>query len=122
MPLPKIGARLTAFLAEPLPLVVGTMFPGNTLCLGTHIVSRYLLQGTYTPEAWAAMLKNPQNRAQGVAPLLQSLGGSIETAYFAFGEYDTAVIVNLPDSVTAPQRRLPFPHQRCGRQSRPHPC
>jgi hypothetical protein len=31
----RIGARLTAFLAEPLPLVVGTMFPGNG---GVHML------------------------------------------------------------------------------------
>jgi uncharacterized protein with GYD domain len=47
------------------------------------------------------MLKNPQNRAQAAAALAESLGGSIETAYLSFGEYDTAVIANLPDNVSA---------------------
>ena len=62
---------------------------------------RYLVQATYTPEAWAAMLKNPQDRNEIVAPLLERLGGRFESAYLAFGEHDVVAIAELPDKVSA---------------------
>jgi uncharacterized protein with GYD domain len=64
-------------------------------------MARYLLQVAYTPEAWAAMLKNPQNRLELTAPLLERLGGRYESAYLAFGEYDVVAIAELPDNVSA---------------------
>jgi uncharacterized protein with GYD domain len=62
---------------------------------------RYLLQVAYTPEAWAAQLKNPQNRVELVGEFLKRLGGSFETAYLAFGDYDIVAVVDLPDNVSA---------------------
>lgn len=61
----------------------------------------YLLQGAYTPAAWAAQLQNPQNRVEVLRPVVESLGGRFESAYFAFGEYDIIVIIELPDNVSA---------------------
>ena len=61
----------------------------------------YMLQGAYTAEAWAAQVKNPQNRIEVVRPAFEKLGGKIENAWFTFGEYDVAVVVDFPDSVSA---------------------
>ena len=61
----------------------------------------YLFQVAYTAEAWAAQLKNPQNRQEILAQLFQELGGKVESTYFAFGEYDVVGIVNFPDNVSA---------------------
>jgi uncharacterized protein with GYD domain len=61
----------------------------------------YLVQAAYTSEAMAAMTKNPSNRTEAVKGALQALGGRIEAAYFSFGEYDIAAIVELPDNVSA---------------------
>jgi uncharacterized protein with GYD domain len=47
-------------------------------------MAHYLITGSYTSEAWAAQIKNPQNRFELVKPLFESQGGSIESAYFAF--------------------------------------
>jgi uncharacterized protein with GYD domain len=57
----------------------------------------YLVQVSYTPEAWAAQLKNPQDRRAIVRPLFDRLGGRIETAFFALGPYDVVLIAELPD-------------------------
>jgi uncharacterized protein with GYD domain len=62
---------------------------------------RYLVQVGYTPEAWANLLKNPQNRVEAVTPLVRDLGGTVESAYLAFGEYDVVVTLNMPDNVSA---------------------
>jgi uncharacterized protein with GYD domain len=61
----------------------------------------YLVQAAYTPEAMAAMTKNPSNRTDAVQAALKQLGGRIEAAYFSFGEYDIAAIVEVPGNVDA---------------------
>ena len=61
----------------------------------------YLLQVSYTPEAWATMAKNPQDRVERVRPAIEGLGGKIVSAYFAFGEDDLIVITEMPDNVAA---------------------
>ena len=61
---------------------------------------RYMLEVAYTPEAWATMVKKPQDRIEAVRPVVRKLGGTIETAYFAFGEHDLVAIVNMPDNVS----------------------
>ena len=64
-------------------------------------MARYLLQAAYTPEAWGAQIKNPQNRVEIVSALLRELGGNFESVYFAFGEYDIVAVMDLPDNVSA---------------------
>jgi uncharacterized protein with GYD domain len=47
----------------------------------------YMLQAAYTPAAWAATVKSPQNRLEAVRPVVEKLGGKIEGGWLAFGEY-----------------------------------
>ena len=62
---------------------------------------KYLLQVGYTPESFAAQIKNPQNRVQAVTPAIEKLGGKVETAYYTFGKYDIVVILEFPDNTAA---------------------
>lgn len=64
-------------------------------------MAHYLIQAAYTPEASAAMVKNPQNRAEAARALVESCGGRLESLYFAFGEYDVIVLGEVPDDVSA---------------------
>jgi uncharacterized protein with GYD domain len=64
-------------------------------------MASFLLQVAYTPQAWAALLKNPQDRTQVLRPVLEKLGGRFESAYFAFGEYDVVAVLELPGEVDA---------------------
>jgi uncharacterized protein with GYD domain len=61
----------------------------------------YLVQAAYTPEAWATMVKNPQNRNEAVRPVIEGLGGRLHGAWFAFGDYDIIAIVEMPDNTNA---------------------
>ena len=61
----------------------------------------YLVQFTYTPEAWATLIKTPQNRVEAVRPAIEKLGGSFEGVWFSFGEYDTVAILKMPDNTSA---------------------
>src|SRR5712692_388041 len=65
------------------------------------VMPYYLVQGAYTPEAWAAQLKTPQNRAELIKPLLQQVGARLESFYYAFGESDVVVTLEVPDNVSA---------------------
>ncbi len=64
-------------------------------------MAHYLVQAAYTPEAWAAQLKDPRNRLEVLRPVFERLGARVETAYFAFGEYDIIAIFEAPDNVSA---------------------
>jgi uncharacterized protein with GYD domain len=63
----------------------------------------YMLQFAYTAEAWAAFSKNPEDRTSAVRALGEKLGCKVEALYYAFGEYDGALIVDAADetNVTA---------------------
>jgi uncharacterized protein with GYD domain len=64
-------------------------------------MAHYLFQVAYTPQAWAALIKNPHDRIEIVRPVLRKLGGDIEVSYLAFGDYDVVGIMNLPSNVEA---------------------
>ena len=61
----------------------------------------YLVQASYKTKAWAALVRNPQNRIEKAAPVVKNLGGRIECAYMAFGDYDAIAILEMPDNITA---------------------
>ena len=64
-------------------------------------MARYLFEASYTSEAWAAQVRNPQNRIEVIRPVIERLGGRLECAYLAFGEYDVVGIMEMPDNVSA---------------------
>ena len=64
-------------------------------------MARYLVQLAYTPQAWAAQIRNPQDRNTVVRPLFDQLGARIEASYISFGKYDVVLIVEAPDNVSA---------------------
>ena len=64
-------------------------------------MSKYLVQVGYTPEAWAAMSREPQNVIERVRPSAQALGGTIESLFFCFGDYDLVGVVDFPDNRAA---------------------
>ena len=59
----------------------------------------YLQQIAYSIEGWKALVKKPQNRIEAVRPVIEKLGGKIETAYLTFGDFDVVVIVEMPSNV-----------------------
>ena len=61
----------------------------------------YLVQVAYTPEAWAAQLKNPQDRVAIVGKALAAVGARFVSSYLAFGDYDVIFIMEAPDNVSA---------------------
>lgn len=60
----------------------------------------YLIQGSYTPEAWADLVKNPQNRLELNRAIAENLGVTIVGGWLAFGEYDFVLIIQAPDNTS----------------------
>ena len=63
---------------------------------------KYLIQASYTPQGVEGVRsKGGTSRRDAVAETIRSLGGQLESFYFAFGEHDSHVIVDLPDNEAA---------------------
>jgi GYD domain len=48
----------------------------------------YMTQFAYTPKAWTAFTKHPEDRTKAVQALAQKLGCKFEALYYSLGEYD----------------------------------
>jgi uncharacterized protein with GYD domain len=68
----------------------------------------YLVQGSFTPESWAGLVDNPEDRADAVRQTVEQLGGRLVNYFYAFGETDTVVILELADEVSAAAASLAF--------------
>jgi uncharacterized protein with GYD domain len=63
---------------------------------------KYLFQGSYTIDGVKGILNEGGSaRRETIAQLAKSMGGSLEAYYFAFGDNDFFVILDLPNNVVA---------------------
>jgi uncharacterized protein with GYD domain len=63
---------------------------------------KYMIVASYAPEGAKGVLKEGgSSRRDTIGELVKGLGGTMESFYFAFGEADVFVIVDLPDNTTA---------------------
>ena len=59
----------------------------------------YMYQAAYTPESWAAQMKDPQNRVEGIGrKVCESVGGKLVGGWLCFGDYDLVIIADVPDN------------------------
>jgi uncharacterized protein with GYD domain len=65
------------------------------------VMAYYMIQAAFTPESWAKLVKNPQDRREAIRPMIEKLDGRLEGYWFGFGEYDAIVIAQVPDNVSA---------------------
>jgi len=64
-------------------------------------MAKYLVSGCYTADGLKGLQKDKASgRRQAVTAAIESLGGRLECAYFALGEYDVYLIADLPDNVS----------------------
>jgi uncharacterized protein with GYD domain len=68
----------------------------------------YLVQVSYTPEAWQRLVKQPQNRIDQVRPSVEKMGGKLVGGWFAFGEQDVVAVFDLPSNVSAAALSIAF--------------
>ena len=68
----------------------------------------FLHEASYTAEAVARLIANPQDRFQAVREPIEKLGGRIHASFFAFGEHDVVLLTEFPDNVSAAAIALAF--------------
>ena len=63
---------------------------------------KYLVQASYVGEGLQGLLKEGgSSRKKTVETVIKGMGGTLESFYYAFGEYDVFGIADMPDNVTA---------------------
>jgi len=65
-------------------------------------------QVSYTKEAWAKLMENPQDRLEAVRTPIEKLGGKLQVSFFAFGEFDVLAITEMPDNIAAAALSMAF--------------
>jgi uncharacterized protein with GYD domain len=63
------------------------------------LMSFYLTRFSYTPETWAKLVKNPEDRRTAATEYIESVGGKLHGFWYAFGEYDGYCLWEAPDNV-----------------------
>lgn len=65
-------------------------------------MAKFLTKASYTADGVKGLLKEGgSSRKAAVEKAISGLGGKVETFYYAFGETDVYLIVDVPDAVTA---------------------
>src|ERR1700753_2977288 len=64
-------------------------------------MAKFLIHATYTPEGTTGLLEEGgSGRRAAVDQVVTDLGGTVEAMYFAFGEDDIVLIIDVPDAVS----------------------
>ena len=60
----------------------------------------YLSRFSYTPETWARLIGNPEDRQKAARKYIESVGGKLHGFWYAFGEHDVYTLWEAPDNVS----------------------
>ena len=60
----------------------------------------YLTRFRYTPDTWARMIKNPEDRRAAARQYIESVGGKLHGFWYAFGDHDGYNLWEAPDNVS----------------------
>ena len=64
-------------------------------------MSFYLMRFSYTPEAWARLIKKPEDRRTVARAVVEKLGGKLHGFWYGFGVHDGYVVIEAPNNVSA---------------------
>lgn len=65
------------------------------------VMPSYMVQATYTAEAWRKLVQHPEDRRVAIGALIDTAGGRLVDLWFAFGENDIVFVFEAPDNLTA---------------------
>jgi uncharacterized protein with GYD domain len=60
----------------------------------------YLSRFSYTPETWARLIGNPEDRRKAAQSYIESVGGKLHGFWYAFGTHDGYNLWEAPDNVS----------------------
>ena len=61
----------------------------------------YMCQVSYTRDAIQTLVNKPHDRSEVVRGAVEKLGGKLLGFWYAFGEYDAVLILEMPDNSSA---------------------
>jgi uncharacterized protein with GYD domain len=65
-------------------------------------MAKFLIQGSYTAEGLKGLQKDKASgRKTAITQAIASLEGKIDALYYAFGDDDVILIMDMPDNVSA---------------------
>jgi len=64
------------------------------------MVAIYLSKFSYTPETWARLIANPEDRREAAKSYIESVGGTLHGFWYAFGTHDGYNLWEAPDNVS----------------------
>jgi uncharacterized protein with GYD domain len=64
------------------------------------VMPLYLSKFSYTPETWARLVANPEDRRLAAAEYIESVGGKLHGFWYAFGSHDGYNLWEAPDNVS----------------------
>jgi len=65
-----------------------------------RLMPLYLTRFSYTPETWAKLIKNPEDRREAAKQYIESVGGKLHGFWYAFGDHDGYNLWEAPDNVS----------------------
>ncbi len=60
----------------------------------------YLSRFSYTPEPWARLIGKPEDRRKAAQSYIESVGGTLQGFWYAFGTHDGYTLWEAPDNVS----------------------
>ena len=60
----------------------------------------YLSKFSYTPETWARLIANPEDRGLAARTYIETVGGTLHGFWYAFGSHDGYALWEAPDNVS----------------------
>jgi uncharacterized protein with GYD domain len=60
----------------------------------------YLTKFSYTPETWAKLIANPEDRRKAAQTYIESVGGKLHGFWYGFGTHDGYNLWEAPDNVS----------------------
>lgn len=60
----------------------------------------YLTRFSYTPETWAKLIGNPEDRREAARSYIEAVGGTLHGFWYAFGPHDAYTLWEAPDNVS----------------------
>ena len=63
-------------------------------------MATYLTRFSYTPETWAKLIKNPEDRRAAAKQYIEAVGGKLHGFWYGFGEHDGYNLWEAPDNVS----------------------
>ena len=68
--------------------------------MGGRDLPLYLSKFNYTPETWARLIGNPEDRRKAAQSYIESVGGKLHGFWYAFGTHDGYTLWEAPDNVS----------------------